>query len=126
MRPEPDKNASRQKFERRGRRAELIAAAYCICRGFRILARRYKAPMGEIDLIVRRGNKVLFIEVKRRATIDLAIEAVTPRAQHRICKAAAHFFSRNPALARSQVRYDIIAVAPWRFTHIKDAWRETA
>ena len=69
--------ADRRLAERRGRRAETLAAWYLRLKGYRILARRYRTPVGEIDLIVRRGRLVAFVEVKRRPTEAEAAEAVT-------------------------------------------------
>ncbi|MGH6820383.1 MAG: YraN family protein, partial [Methylocella sp.] len=68
---------SRQHAERRGRLAE-IAALWCLrFKGYRLLARRYKSPMGEIDLIMRRGQVTAFIEVKRRFSADASLISVT-------------------------------------------------
>ena len=75
----------RRKAERRGRRAELIAAWYLRLKLYRVLARRYRTPVGEIDLIVRRGRTIVFVEVKHRPSEAEALEAVPPagRAAHR-------------------------------------------
>ena len=77
--------ADRRRAERRGRRGEWLAAAALLLKGYAILERRYTSPMGEIDLIARRGRTLVFIEVKARATLDDAVTAVTYTARQRIC-----------------------------------------
>ncbi len=69
----------RQKAEQGGRLAELAALWTLRAKGYRLLARRYKTPVGEIDLIMRRGNLTAFIEVKRRSDADQAIFSVSHR-----------------------------------------------
>ncbi len=115
---------ARQTAERGGRRAENLAAMWLQLRGFAILAKRHRTPLGEIDLVARRGGLLLFIEVKARRDADAAFEAVTYAARRRIAMAAGLFLSRRPDLAGCAVRYDIIAVSGWRLKHLKDAWRE--
>ena len=67
---------SRQRAYRRGHRGEWLAAAALMLKGFRIIARRYRTKLGEIDLIARRGNLVLIVEVKVRPTLMQAMEAI--------------------------------------------------
>src|ERR1700732_5636229 len=69
---------------RTGLSAETRAAAFLMAKGYRILAKRYRTPYGEIDLVARRRNLVAFIEVKARASLDEAAYAVTPRQQARL------------------------------------------
>ena len=68
--------------------AESRAAALLIAKGFRILARRWKSPAGEIDIIARRRQLLVFVEVKARANLDQAAESVVPRQRARIAAAA--------------------------------------
>jgi putative endonuclease len=114
----------RRRAEAAGRRSERLAALVLRAKGFSIIARRYKAPVGEIDLIARRGRLLAFVEVKARARLDDAAGAVTHTARRRIGAAAAAFLARHPHLAQSDMRYDIFAVAGWRWRHIASAWRE--
>ena len=115
---------SRRKRERAGRAAEWLAAWVLRGRGFRILARRYATPVGEIDLVARRGTLVLFVEVKRRASRDDALAALRPDQQARIARAAEAFLQRHPKLARCAARFDLVAIVPWRLPlHLADAWR---
>ncbi|WDI32877.1 YraN family protein [Hyphococcus flavus] len=120
-RPSTDR---RRRAELSGRIAEWGAAILITLKGFAILARRYRVPAGEVDLIARRGRLLVFVEVKARAELDAAIEAVTPRSRHRISAAAKAFLSRHAHLADSEVRYDIIVFAGWRMRHLPDAWRD--
>ena len=81
------RTAERRRAERRGKSAELLCLWHLRLKGYRILARRYKTPMGEIDLIARRGDTVAAIEVKARADFDRAGAAITHRQQQRIMRA---------------------------------------
>lgn len=120
-RPTP---ASRQRAEKRGRRAERVAALYLRAKGYAILAARVKTPVGEIDLIAKRGRVIAFIEVKQRATIDLALTAVPDRSWHRIAHAADNWMARQPRLTGHDWRYDLIAMAPRKWpAHQQDYWR---
>ncbi len=108
----------------RGLWAEAAAAWYLRFKGYRVLARRWRTPVGEIDLIVRKGRLVVFVEVKRRALRGAALEALTPRQMRRIERAAFAYLQRNAALADCDVRFDLVVVAPGgRPHHIIDAWR---
>lgn len=108
---------------RSGLRAEALAACLLRLKGYRILARRLKTPAGEIDMVVRRGSSLAIVEVKARGTGD-AVEAILPRQQRRLERAAAHFLGRNPQLAGLDLRFDVVLVAPRRLPrHLADAWR---
>lgn len=109
----------------RGRNAERFAAWFLRIRGYRVLAERYKTPLGEIDLIARRGRTLVFVEVKARATLTAGLEAITPRQQNRIKAAAGVFLAKG----NSQVpcRFDAVVVIPGRFglphiVHRQNAW----
>ena len=119
----PDRKGARQRAERAGRRSEWAAACILQLKGYRVVARRFRAQSGEIDLIARRGKILAFVEVKNRARLDDALGAVTARARRRIERAADMFAARHRHLADCDFRYDIIAIAPWRFRHLRGAWR---
>src|SRR5690242_21870082 len=76
--------------------AESRAAAFLIAKGFRILARRWKSPLGEIDIVARRRHLLIFVEVKARASLDEAAESVNARQQRRIAGAAEIWLAANP------------------------------
>lgn len=116
----------RQAAERAGRRAEWLAALSLRAKGYRIIESRFKCPQGEVDLIARRGDVIAFIEVKARPSHDEALFAVTPRNEHRICRAAIAWLSRHPRLATANIRYDIISVASGWPRHHRDAFRPDA
>ncbi len=106
-----------------GRASELIAAFWLMAKGWRILAFRLKTPQGEIDLLARRGRVLAVIEVKRRRTIEEALEAVTYRQRLRLLAAAENLAAKRPDLAGLCVRLDLVALAPRRWPrHIAEAW----
>jgi len=108
-----------------GRMAEARCALGLRLRGYRILARRYRSPLGELDIVARRGRTVAFVEVKARQSLAAAAEAVTPRQRRRILAAAKMFLAGHPHLAALDLRFDVMLVEGWRWPrHIIDAWRE--
>jgi putative endonuclease len=113
----------RRRAFRRGFRAETIALLYLMAKGYRPLARRYGGKGGEIDLIVRRGEAVVFVEVKARDELDAAIEAIGPGKQRAFTRAAARWLANNPWAATLDLRADAILILPWRLPrHIVDAF----
>ncbi len=108
----------------RGRRAETMAAWWLRLKGYRIVARGFRARHGEIDIIARRGRILALVEVKARGDLATAREALTPRQRKRIENAATIFLQHRPALAGLDLRFDVVLVAPrHRPRHIPDAWR---
>jgi putative endonuclease len=104
----------RQVAFRLGLSAETRAAAFLLAKGYRIVARRWRSPVGEIDLVARRGRVLVFVEVKARVRFDDAAEAVTPRQQRRITAAAAAWLASHPHDVGRDIRFDVVLVAPWR------------
>ena len=84
--PGPSKRAQpkRQAALQFGLSAESRATACLLLKGYRILARRFKTPVGEIDIVARRRSTLVFVEVKARKNLDDAAEALTARQQARI------------------------------------------
>jgi putative endonuclease len=116
--------AGRRHREAWGRVAEHLAAWSLRLRGYRILAHRFKTPVGEIDLIARRGRLLAFVEVKARPDLEEALAALGPRQRERTARAAELFLLRYPVHASCTLRFDLIAVRPWRPPHhLVDAWR---
>ena len=99
---------------RTGLSAEARAAAFLMAKGYRILAKRFRSPYGEIDLVARRRNVLVFVEVKARATLDDAAYAVTPRQQRRIIDAAQAWLMAHPEHAEFDMRFDAMLIAPRR------------
>jgi putative endonuclease len=112
--PDPAKQKRRAAYGL-GHRGERLAAWALRLKGFRILARRYRTPSGEIDLIARRGDLVAIVEVKARPTLEEAMDAVTPHALRRIEAAADLWLARQPDYARLSLRFDLVAVLPRRW-----------
>lgn len=107
----------------RGKRSEWLAAWALRLKGYRILATRYRTPLGEIDLVARRGDLVAIVEVKARGSVADAVDAVSPSAQRRIAAAADLWLARQPDHARIALRFDIVAMLPRRWpVHIPDAF----
>jgi putative endonuclease len=107
-----------------GRWAESLAAWSLRLRGYRIVARRFRTPLGEIDLIAQRGRLLAFVEVKARTDLEQALVALSSRQRQRTARAAELFLLRRPDLAGHTLRFDLVAVRPWRMPrHLVDAWR---
>jgi putative endonuclease len=104
----------RQLAEARGRRAETVAAWFLRLKFYRILARRYRTRVGEIDLIAKRGRTIVFVEVKQRPSEAAGIDAVTAKARRRIAQAAALWAAAHPAAASFDHRFDIVITLPRR------------
>lgn len=119
-----DPSDKRARAERSGRLAEAMAAWTYRFKGFDIIDRRFKAAGGEIDLVVRKGALLVFVEVKRRPEIDAALFAVTYKNRRRMERAVKSWLARHPKLAQSDIRYDIAAVAGWKVKIAKSAWRD--
>jgi len=103
--------------------AESRAAAFLIAKGFRILARRWRSPLGEIDIVARRRRLLVFAEVKARPTIDKAAESVNVRQRRRIAAAAEIWLAANPDDSIRDIRFDAILVAPGKIPqHIPAAF----
>jgi putative endonuclease len=113
----------RQIAFRTGISAESRAAAFLIAKGFRILARRWKSPVGEIDIIARRRSLLIFVEVKARDRLDDAAWSVTDRQRLRIVAAAEAWLARYPDDRIRDMRFDAVLVAPGRIPrHIPAAF----
>ena len=107
-----------------GRRGEVLAALLLMLKGYRILGFRLASPQGEIDLLAIKGDVLAVVEVKRRTTIETALEAVKAQQRERLRRAAASIAAGRPALKAATIRLDLIALAPGRLPrHIPDAWR---
>jgi putative endonuclease len=113
----------RREAERRGHRAEGAACWLLRLKGYRILARRVKTPMGEIDIIARRGRTTAFVEVKARASFDRAMLSVNERQAARLVNAARAWTARNEAALAGPCRFDIVAVSAYLWPrHLPNAF----
>jgi putative endonuclease len=115
---------SRRRAERRGRLAEFLCRSHLRLRGWRILARDWRCPSGEIDILARRGGTLAVIEVKSRRDFATAVTSLSPRQRRRIGRAAEMFLTSRPDLADLALRFDVMLVEDWRLPrHLRDAWR---
>ena len=107
-----------------GRKGEIWAAIWLMARGYRILGFRLKTPQAEIDLLAKRGPILAVVEVKRRASLAAALEAVGHDQRQRLRRAGVTLAARRPSLAGASVRLDLMALAPGKLPrHIPDAWK---
>ena len=108
---------------RLGVSAESRAALLLMAKGYRVVARRWKTPFGEIDIVARRRRTLAFVEVKARASAAEAAEAVTGRARKRIVAAAELWLVHHPGDAGRNIRFDVMLVAPGKIPqHIANAF----
>lgn len=116
----------RQAALRFGLSAESRAAAFLLAKGYRILARRCKTPVGEIDIIARHRGVLVFVEVKARESLDAAAEAVTARQQARIIDAVQYWLAARSETVDSAIRFDVVLVAPGKIPrHLPGAFDAT-
>lgn len=101
----------RSAAHRAGKWAEWLALLVLLAKAYRPLAWRYKTPYGEIDLVMRRGEVLVFVEVKGRADAQAALWAVGPRNQARVVRAAQQFIATHPQHASCTLRFDVVTVA---------------
>jgi putative endonuclease len=108
-----------------GRRAEWTAALWLMLSGYRILGFRLRTPQGEIDILAVRKGVLAVVEVKRRGTLEEALECVAPEQRERLRRAGLAIAARRPALKDLAVRLDLVALAPGRVPrHILGAWSD--
>jgi putative endonuclease len=114
---------ARRRAWQRGRIAETICVWYLRLRGYRILARGHRVPVGEIDIVARRGRVVAAIEVKARDSMAAASEAITPRQRRRVARAFEQFLAAHPQHGGLTLRFDVMLVARGRLPrHVSNAW----
>lgn len=114
---------SRKSAYRKGHYAEWIAAFALMFKGYSIAARRFKTPVGEVDLIARKNDLVVFVEVKARKSEQLALDSITRQAQKRIEAAGEWWISQQPDGANLSWRFDVVAIVPRRWPiHFENVW----
>jgi putative endonuclease len=113
----------RRKAWRRGHFSEYLAALFLLSKGYRIVAIRHRTRLGEIDIIARRKDLAIFVEVKARRREREAIDAVSYDAQRRIRAASDLWLARQKGYAGLSQRYDIVAILPGSWPrHFPDAF----
>jgi putative endonuclease len=117
-------SAKRRKAWRLGWSAEVICVIWLRIQGYRIIAQRQRTPVGEIDVVARRGKILAIVEVKARSDRSKALESVSKRQRKRLERAAQWLIAGRTDLASLNIRFDVMAVAPWRMpAYIANAWR---
>jgi putative endonuclease len=115
--------AAKWRAHRWGLRAEWLAAAFLLAKGYRILARKFVIAAGEIDLIARRRDVIAFVEVKARPDFDDALIAIDAVKRRRIARAARVWLTRNPGAVNATLRGDAVLIAPMRWPrHVEAAF----
>ena len=105
--------SARVKAYRSGVVAEAIVATLLRVKGHRIVAQRYKTPVGEIDLVALKGKRLAFIEVKRRKTREAAAWTLPSRQRRRIVRAAQYWLAGHPSYAGHDIAFDVVLTAPF-------------
>jgi putative endonuclease len=111
-----------------GHRAEFWAGLYCRAKGYQILQKRYKTRFGEIDLVLKRGKTLVFLEVKARRSVEEALQSIHRTNRGRIEKSALMFMANHAELEGCSQRFDCIGIVffrnlwPIRFVHLDNAW----
>lgn len=124
--PSKPKTNARIAAEGFGHRGEALAALYLRLKLYRIVGRRVKTPVGEIDLVARRFGVTVFVEVKTRGRAETEADALTAVNQHRIVHAAEYYVARHQRLAATPLRFDVIFLTRGRWPrHIVNAFDAT-
>jgi putative endonuclease len=114
---------ARVKAYRRGVFAEALAALLYRLKGYRIVASRYRSPVGEIDLVALKGKRLAFVEVKRRKTREDAAWTLPAKQRRRIVRAAQYWLASHPDFVGHTIAFDVVLTAPWRWPqHIVNAF----
>jgi putative endonuclease len=120
--PRAASRAVRRTRNRLGHAAEWVAAGFLTLKGYRVLARRYRARGGEIDLVAVRGGVVSFVEVKLRPTRADGYAALTASGARRLADAAASWIAARPRYQAHEQRLDAVLVTPWGWPlHVEGA-----
>lgn len=117
------KTSAKKTAYRKGFIAEYIAAFFLLLKGYRICELRHKTKLGEIDIIARKGDLSVFVEVKARKSVQSGLDAVSYASQSRIRDASDLWLAKQKDAHRLSQRYDIIVIVPRRFpAHFLDAF----
>jgi putative endonuclease len=93
--------------------AETLAALMLRLKGYAIIAKRYKTPVGEIDLVALKGKRLAFVEVKRRKTREDAAWTLPAKQRRRIVRAAQYWLAGHPDFAGHDIAFDGVLTAPF-------------
>lgn len=112
-----------------GKLAEFIARLYFRIKGYKIISKNHKGalkmPVGEVDFIALKNKTLVFVEVKKRQSIEKASYAIKPKQQKRIVNAAKLFIKKNSQYQNFNIRFDaLFIIFPFKIVHIPNAWQE--
>ena len=108
---------------KRGILAEWWAQLFLQCKLYKILYKRYKTPVGEIDLICKKHNTIIFFEVKYRTNLIAEDSVVQNKQIHRIRNAASFFIARNAIYNSFDLRFDLLIINnKLSITHHHNVW----
>lgn len=103
--------------------SEYLVIVFLSFKGYKILKRRHKSSFGEIDIIAKKGENLVIIEVKARRIVNEIEEVLYPTQQNRITQSALDFFAKNKKYQNLGIRFDLIIVKPFTFPlHLKGYW----
>ncbi len=106
----------------KGHVAELYAMLVLLIKGYRILRKRFKNPLGEIDLIARKGKYIIFCEIKLRKQYTTGMHSLSNKQRSRIINGARLFITQHSKYKNMYCRFDYMVVSGLRIHHIKNAW----
>ena len=112
-------------FHTTGKKGEEEALHYLQKKGYEILEQNYRWGRGEIDIICRKKNRIIFVEVKTRLSFRYGdpVEAVDRRKQKQIIRIAERYLVEKRLYGKADCRFDVITLAREALTHIEDAFR---
>lgn len=107
-----------------GQKAEVSACQFLQTKGLRLLERNYNCIFGELDLIMRDKDDIVFVEVRKRDNADFAtaLESISPPKRKKIIKSAAHFLQKMNWYDKVPCRFDVIAIHLDQIEWIKNAF----
>lgn len=118
-----DNRKRRRKAHQKGKRAEFVARVWLRLKGYRIMEKRYKTKMGEVDIIARKGSLIAFVEVKARDEVQVALDAISWDSQNRIEAAAERWLQNQSDFGELSWQFDVVAVLPRRLPkHFQNVW----
>ncbi len=116
-----DQRAERRRRYFKGHMAERFAALWLTLKGYRVLAMRQRTPAGEIDLIAVNRKRIVFIEVKHRATLKDAESSINARQRQRVRRAANLWLAKNERFQNYDIGFDLMFLTPWKWPkHIEN------
>ena len=112
-----------------GKIAEFMARMFLRFKGYRIIEKNFKTGknmnIGEIDFVALKNNCLVFVEVKKRSSLEKAAYAVSENQQKRIIRGAEFFLKTHQKYRSCDIRFDVVLIAfPFKIKHLKNAWQK--